>query len=363
LVFVGTHHDIPFSSSIQRNKENEPTTLNGTIAPTTRRLRDTSKNPYSKSYCKPLQKDPPLSAPPSRSSTNVTTKASTLQINEDSPTIKRILAASGCASVAELLARDQHNATSGSKAATNAATRASATNVSKSSSATNRSKSTTNGAKVSKSTNGSKTTNGSKSTNGAKSNANGSKSTSTNPKKKAKSKYSLDTLHSSTSKWCHSLNSFLQFKASNGSKSAPRNGSNNTSTKPLTNKKGNKGTKSTNGSNGKSIRMYSYVTLPIKKHCILLCMYSLTLPITFQFKFFYYHLANSSINLNFDPTNINITQVEQTFITLERRPASRRKSVVDSQVEGWAKWAMMNKTLYGNSKKTAAIRDMFGNTT
>jgi len=41
------------------------------------------------------------------------------EINEDSPTIKRILAASGCASVAELLERDQQkaNATSGSKRA------------------------------------------------------------------------------------------------------------------------------------------------------------------------------------------------------------------------------------------------------
>ena len=67
--------------------------------------------------------------------------------------------------------------------------------------------------------------------------------------------------------------------------------------------------------------------------------------------------------MNFDPRNINITQVEQTFITLERQPASRRKSVVDSQVEGWAKWAMMNKTLCGDSKKTSAIREMFSNTT
>jgi len=58
--------------------------------------------------------------------------------------------------------------------------------------------------------------------------------------------------------------------------------------------------------------------------------------------------------------------VEQAFITLENRPASRRKSVVDSQVEGWAKWAkwaMMNKTLYSDAKKTSAIREMFGNTT
>jgi len=94
---------------------------------------------------------------------------------------------------------------------------------------------------------------------------------------------------------------------------------------------------------------------------ILFHMCSLTLPITFQFELFF-HSANTSINLNFDPRNINVTQVEQTFITLESRPASRRKSVVDSQVEGWAKWAMMNKTLYGDSKKTSAIREMFGNT-
>jgi len=47
-----------------------------------------------------------------------------------------------------------------------------------------------------------------------------------------------------------------------------------------------------------------------------LCMHSLTLPITFQFELFY-HLANSSITLNYDPRKINVTQVEQTFITLE----------------------------------------------
>jgi len=93
-----------------------------------------------------------------------------------------------------------------------------------------------------------------------------------------------------------------------------------------------------------------------------LLIHSLTLPITFQFQLLY-HSANPSINVTFDPRNINITQVEQTFITLESRPASRRKSVVDSQVQEWAKWAMMNKTLYGDSKKTSAIREMFGNTT
>jgi len=89
---------------------------------------------------------------------------------------------------------------------------------------------------------------------------------------------------------------------------------------------------------------------------------SLTHPITSQFHLLYLS-ANLSITLNCDPRNINITQLEQTFITLESRPTSRRKSVVDSQVKGWAKWAMMNKTLYGDAKKTSAIREMFGNMT
>jgi len=92
-------------------------------------------------------------------------------------------------------------------------------------------------------------------------------------------------------------------------------------------------------------------------------LYSLTLQITFQFKFFHYHLADPSITLNYDPRNINTTQVEQTFITLQNRPASRRKSVVDSQVKGWAKWVTMNKTLCVDAKKTLAIRDMFSDTT
>jgi len=115
----------------------------------------------STSSAAPSTKNAPSSKPMSSAA------VARAQINEDSPTIKQILAASGCASVAELLARDQQKATSGSKAATNASTRASATNVSKSS-AMNRSKSATNGAKVSKSTNGSKAT--------------------ANPKKKAKRK-------------------------------------------------------------------------------------------------------------------------------------------------------------------------------
>jgi len=111
------------------------------------------------------------------------------------------------------------------------------------------------------------------------------------------------------------------------------------------------------------IRMHLSLTLlSANQKANVLCVHSLTLPITLQFQLFF-QSANASINLNFDPTNINITQVEQTFIALERRPASRRKSVVDSQVKGWAKWAMMNKTLCGNSKKTVAIRDVFGNTT
>ena len=76
----------------QRDKENDPSSLNGTALPT-RRPRDTSKNPYSKSYCKPLQNNPRPSsakAPTYRPSTaKATTNAFTAsQINKDSPTIK-----------------------------------------------------------------------------------------------------------------------------------------------------------------------------------------------------------------------------------------------------------------------------------
>jgi len=167
-----------------RNKENEPSSLNGSAPP---RRRSTAINPYSQplpfnqnerkarhSISAMTASRPSIASCPS--TVKATSKASIAsQINEDSPTIKRILAASGCASVAELLAKDQQKATSVSKAATNAITRASATNDSKSSA--------TNVAKVSKSTNGSKATNGSKSTNRSKS--------TSNPKKKTKSKLSF----------------------------------------------------------------------------------------------------------------------------------------------------------------------------
>jgi len=116
-------------------------------------------------------------APSSDASSSIATVARA-QINEESPTIKRILAASGCASVEELLVRDQQrksntqqDASNGSKSTTKLS-KASAMNGAKAA-ATNRAKTATNRAK---STNGVKATNGSK---------------NTNPKKKAKSKYAL----------------------------------------------------------------------------------------------------------------------------------------------------------------------------
>jgi len=157
--------------------------LNGAVAPPTRRLRDTSKNPYSKSYCKPLQEDPPSSAPPaSRSSIIATTKASTLQINEDSPTIKQILAATGHASVEEFLASRDTNS---SKAPVpNGAKFVSISNGTESVSAMN-------GTKVAATTKGSKSANslnGSKASNGTKAATNTNRSKNTNSKKKATSK-------------------------------------------------------------------------------------------------------------------------------------------------------------------------------
>jgi len=173
-----------------RNKENEPSSLNGN-APL-RRLRDTSKNPYSKSYFKPPPsisnlKQAPRStitkAPVSRPSTAkaTTSKASNASLasieEETSPTIRRILEATGCSSRQELLvmraAQEQQVNTNsnrnGSKSTTNR-------NGSKKA-ATNQSKTAPNGTK--------NATNGAP--NVAKTTKNGAKAT--NPKKKSKSKY------------------------------------------------------------------------------------------------------------------------------------------------------------------------------
>jgi len=183
-----------------RNKENEPSSLNGTAPP--RRLRDTSKNPYSKSYCKPLQRHPPSNSnlkqaarsSVSRSSTKATTsKASHTSLaaieEETSPTIRRILEKTGCSSRQELLvmraAQDNTNKSKSAPnrpdAAPNGARNGSKTTTSEATT----SEATTNGCKAA--TNGAKATsrNGSKSTNG--------KSTNANSKKKAKSKYGFDT--------------------------------------------------------------------------------------------------------------------------------------------------------------------------
>jgi len=160
-----------------RNKENAPPC----------RLRDTSKNPDSKSYCKPHPSNSNLKQAPRSSVTStkapvshLSTKATTSNASntslatveeETSPTIRRILEATGCSSRQELLAMRAAQAIQ--QVNTNGST--STTNPNKSKAASNQSKAATNGAKK-----------GAK--NGAKSVANGSKSTM-NPKKKAKIKY------------------------------------------------------------------------------------------------------------------------------------------------------------------------------
>jgi len=176
------------------NKENEPTSLNGTVPPTTHRLKDTSKNPYSKSYCKPRSSsamDPhscpsSLKAPSnlklSRTSTtdaitkhgsNSSSLATIEEEEETSPIIRRILEQTGCASRQELLAKRaaQEANTNGSKSTTSESTMSKA-NASKAKANPNGSKTITN---ASKSMNASKSTNGSKSM--------------TNSKKKAKGKH------------------------------------------------------------------------------------------------------------------------------------------------------------------------------
>jgi len=144
--------------------------LNGTVAPPTRCRQSTAVNPYEtrKKVPTPFALNEAMNSRPSaKPTTNPSTTAlSSSQINEDSPTIKRILAASGCASVEELLVRDQQKAQAnngnGSKSTRNR-------NGSKTD-ATNRSKTATNGAP-----------------NVAKTATKGAKAT--NPKKKSKSKY------------------------------------------------------------------------------------------------------------------------------------------------------------------------------
>ena len=253
------HHDTLDCSLLQSNKENEPSSLNST-APPTRRLRDTSKNPYSKDYCKPLQKEqasrssstsrPPTAFDKDATKHMVNSSASLATIEEEeetSPIIRRILQQTGCSSRQELLAmraaQQKNTMANGSKSAATIEAKA-PSNVSKS---------------TTKSRNGSKAA-----PNVAK---NVAKST-TNPKKKAKSKYSLDTIHRSTSKWCHSLNSFLQFTASNRSKSTSTNGSKSTNANRSKSTKANtNGTKASNTNGSKSAKngsKSSHGTLP---HC------------------------------------------------------------------------------------------------
>jgi len=274
----GTNHGTRIHSFVHRNKENEPTTLNGTVAPPTRRLRDTSKNPYSKDYCKPRSSIATTASRPSTAKAT-TSKASsatlaTVEEEETSPTIRRILEKTGCSSRQELLAMHaaQEANTNANRAKPAAINRAK-------SSATNRSKSTngpnnaTNGAP-----NVSKTA-----TKGAK---------ATNPKKKSKSKYlylkyTLVALDAKM-KMMSLIHLFPLYAMLNctGFNATATNGSKATNTK-ATNGNGSKsanGSKITKSSTSKAsprshgtlLPFDSYVTLSIQKQSV-----SLTLPITF----------------------------------------------------------------------------------
>jgi len=162
-------------TSLHRNKENEPSSLNGTAPP--RRCRRTAVNPYEtrKKVPTPFALNEAMNSQPTNPSftgrsltakattslhgSNASSSLSTIE-EEDSPIIKRILEKTGCSSRQELLAkRSAQVNTNGSKVAPKAAP--------------NGSKNATNPSTAANATNRAKSTNGSK---------------ATNPKKKAKSK-------------------------------------------------------------------------------------------------------------------------------------------------------------------------------
>ena len=164
-------------SSLHSDKENEPchrVTIENPYVTRKKVLTSTARQLANSNVALPNLKVPPRQsskalsslAPPSSKPTSTTTVSGS-QINEDSPTIKRILATTGYASVEEFLA--SRNANSSKAPAVNGANSA----------ATNGNKATTKG---SKSTNGSKAA-----PNVAKNSAKSTKGL-TNPKKKAKSK-------------------------------------------------------------------------------------------------------------------------------------------------------------------------------
>ena len=159
---------------LHRNKENEPSSLNGN-APPRRARRSNTANPYEKRI--PFSQVPvPVPASHASESTRSSTRALASIEAEPSPIIRGILQKTGCSSRQELMAKRaaeeaQQANTNMSSTGTNGAKKATktATNVSTKSSsntatngskiiATNACKSSTNRAKA-KSTNGSKSMN------------------------------------------------------------------------------------------------------------------------------------------------------------------------------------------------------------
>ena len=158
-----------------RNKENEPSSLIGTSTAPPRRRRSTELNPYVTRKKVPTKSSIAFSmsqAPPS--SMDSSSSLATIEEEETSPTIRRILEKTGCSSRQEFLAM-------------RAAQEANTNGIGQKDLTRNGSKSNTNrnGSKKA-ATNRSKTApNGPNATNGAPNVA----KTATNPKKKAKSKY------------------------------------------------------------------------------------------------------------------------------------------------------------------------------
>jgi len=172
---------IPLDSFLPHsNKENEPSSLNGTAPP--RRRRSTAGNPYV------TRKKVPTKSSIAFSMTLSQASLPTIE-EETSPTIRRILEATGCSTRQELLAKRAAQVnTNGSKDALKAApngAKSSATNGSKAATSrtTNQTNAATNG--------GSKSTNKSTTAMSSAKATNRSTRSNTNPKKKSKGMYLL----------------------------------------------------------------------------------------------------------------------------------------------------------------------------
>ena len=91
----------------------------------------------------------------------------------------------------------------------------------------------------------------------------------------------------------------------------------------------------------------------------------LTLPITFQFKFFHISIANPSVALVFDPrSGMSVECIRQVFETLSTQSGHDKvNNGLEDEVNGWARWAQMNPFLYGDKETTERLKKAFATST